>query len=145
MVLNRLINGILKISFYTILLLVFSCEEEGWPTDCNECSFDEPTQATLIAKLGQNYSDGGLVTVRLYEGDIEDNILVISLDTYEDTYVVDVSLNKKYTLTASYHYNGSVYTAVDSATPMVKLDKTSCDEPCYYIYDTNLNLRLNRH
>jgi len=52
-----------------------------------------------------------------------------------------VSINKKYTITATYFF-GAKYTAVNSVTPRVRYSKDQCDDPCYYVYDKTVNLKL---
>jgi hypothetical protein len=54
----------------------------------------------------------------------------------------DVPINKKYTATATYYKSDIKYVAVDSATPRVKYDKNQCDDPCYFVYDRVVDLRL---
>jgi tartrate dehydratase beta subunit/fumarate hydratase class I family protein len=53
-----------------------------------------------------------------------------------------VTVNKKYTVSATYYINGNNYTVVDSATPRIKYNKDECDEPCYYVYNKVIDLRL---
>jgi hypothetical protein len=53
-----------------------------------------------------------------------------------------VTLNKKYTLTATYNIQDNTYVVVDSATPRVRFDKDKCDDPCYLVYDKKLDLSL---
>jgi len=53
-----------------------------------------------------------------------------------------VSLNKKYTVTATYQIDGDTYIAVDSAFPRVKYTKEQCEDPCYFVYDRIVDLRI---
>jgi hypothetical protein len=82
-----------------------------------------------------------LIEIKVYEGTIEDNNLY---EIFRSSGVIthSVPVNKKYTLTATFLLGGNTYTSVDSAFPRVKYDKYSCDEPCYYVYDNNINLML---
>jgi hypothetical protein len=54
-----------------------------------------------------------------------------------------VTLNKKYTATAMYYYADNNYVVVDSAFPKVKYEKDQCNDPCYFVYDRVVNLRLH--
>ena len=133
---------LLRSLFFILLTLCFSCEKTGLViVNCNDCVQQEPKMTELNIKL--DISEMDLVKVNVYAGNVEDNILYGSFRAGRGTSAsYEVYLNKKYTLTAEYSINGKTYIAVDSAFPRVKYDKESCDQPCYYIYDTILDLRL---
>lgn len=138
---RRIITIILFIS--TVLL--FSCEELDSIVQCQECVYDEPQAAELRIKTGSTdwiiYGSKPVV-IRIYEGNLEDDILMASFTTTSDVTSYTVSLNKKYTVTATYKLGDNTYIAVDSVVPGVKYIKNQCDEPCYYVYGRTLNLRL---
>ena len=92
-------------------------------------------------KLDEGYSSSPTV-INVYEGNLEDSVLYNSYQTTETQALIEVSLNKKYTVTATYHIADDFYIAIDSATPRVRYDKTQCDNPCYFVYDKDINLRL---
>jgi hypothetical protein len=81
-------------------------------------------------------------TVVIYEGNLEDSIIYESVISDFRIYYRTVPLNRKYTLTATYYDRGNCYIVVNSVTPRVKYDETFCEEPCYYIFDKNVDLRL---
>jgi hypothetical protein len=135
---------------FIMLIIVFSCEK-GFFINCSECLTEEPVNTQLKIKLSSYlgiyaYS----VIVNIYEGNIENNVLVQSWQSYNNGFVLPsmylshkVQLNKKYTVTATYfYYDGKTYMTIDSATPGVQYDKSLCKAPCYYIYDKILNLML---
>lgn len=39
-------------------------------------------------------------------------------------------------------FDGQKYITTGAARPKVRYDETSCDEPCYYVYDNVIDLRL---
>jgi hypothetical protein len=133
---------ILRIIFLVIIAVGFSCEEQGLIVRCSDCISDEPVSTELKIKL--DASDFEYTTIiRIYEGNLEDSILLGSFSTHVETSSYEVTLNKKYTLTATYYYNNDrKYIAVDSATPRVKYEKDLCDNPCYFVYDRVCNLKL---
>jgi hypothetical protein len=124
---------------FLILMFTFSCGEKFIIVKCPDCHPVEPTTAHILIKLeGSNNA-----IIRIYEGNLEDNVLLVSFGSSWSDAEYDVKLNRKYTFTAEYHdSNGNVYIAVDSILPRVKYDKTQCDEPCYYVYDKTVNLRI---
>jgi len=123
---------------------VFSCDENPIFIDCQDCTQDEPDHATLILYLEKKMTDWHpAVVVRIYEGNLEDNILRDIFYVRQEKLEVDVPLNKRYTITATYSdANDNSYIAVDTAFPRVKYEKSQCENPCYYVYDRIVNLRL---
>lgn len=135
----------MKITIKILLLLAFvfffSCEEQGLFVKCSDCTENEPVNTFLEIKLDPDESGSGTL-INVYDGNVEDSIIYDSFKTYAPDASVLVTLNKKYTVTATYYLHGDVYVAVDSATPKVRYDKTLCDNPCYFIYDKKIDLRL---
>lgn len=129
-----------KILLFVALIFCFSCEDQGLIVRCPDCVADEPVTTDLDIKLGS--SPGYITTVNVYEGNIEDSVIYSSVKTTSSSASIKVTLNKKYSVTASYYENGNYYVAVDSATPRVRFEKSQCDNPCYFVYDRILNLRL---
>lgn len=123
-------------------MIVLSCDKLPLIIQCKDCTESEPDAAILNAKL-EDPSDGSYDTeINIYEGNIEDSILVSSYKWSMGTWSMEVSLNKKYTVSATYQYKGIRYIAVDCATPRVKFDTRQCEKPCYYVYNNNLDLRI---
>ena len=134
-------KNLLRIVFLLIMVISFSCEKPLVIVNCDECTSTEPTDGDLKIKLSDN-AGGGTTIVNIYSGTIEENILIRTLTTTSSETSVSVILKKKYTVTALYYIEGNYYTAVDSATPVVGYTKSQCTDPCYYLYDNVVNLRL---
>ena len=126
--------------FITIVIILFSCEEKGLIIDCQDCTSNEPMDAVVRAEVDENTVTG--VVIKLWEGKLEDSLLIESVRIYLSSYEKRVSLNKTYTITATYIINNKIYTAVDSATPRVRYTTDYCEEACYYVYDLSYDLRL---
>ncbi len=133
---------LLRSSVFILLAIVFSCDKTDMVfVRCSECTDFEPVNAVLDIRLDSE--DPGIAQINIYEGNLEDDILYGSLRVAGRSSVTyDVLINKKFTVTAEYLIDGKRYIAVDSAQPRVKYDEDSCDEPCYYIFDRILDLRL---
>jgi hypothetical protein len=130
-----------RLFLYLILVFCFSCEEQGLIVNCKDCTEEEPEKTFLEVKKDKDYS-GNLILINVYEGNLEDSILYTSqISTFINS-SISVTINKKYTVTGTYLINGNNYIVVDSATPRVKYNKDECDEPCYYVYDKVIDLRL---
>lgn len=129
-----------RLFFLAIVALLFSCEDTPWYTDCSDCTAEEPGTANLVVKL--TATDLPII-IRIYEGDLQDSVLYsITEDFRGNKYKKQVALNKKYTVTAEYRINDNIYLAIDSCTPRVKYTKDQCNEPCYFLYDRIVDLRL---
>jgi hypothetical protein len=131
---------ILRILFFFVLVFTFSCEEQGFIVKCSECTADEPVDAVLEVKLDPDYYYDSLI--QIWEGNLEDSLLLGSYTSHTETFTQSVTLNKKYTVTATYHTSDKTYVAVDSSTPRVRYDKSQCQDNCYFVYDRILDLRL---
>jgi hypothetical protein len=128
------------------LLMLFSCEEGGI-TDCDTCDPDgiyQP-QLTIYIRNSEYVPANPLVTI--YEGAIEDSIVLRRMSVNESySYITyDAVLYKDYTATLEFFLNSVRYMAIGAACPKVRYDESSCDEPCYYLYDNIIDLRLRYH
>ncbi len=131
-----------KIFLLIGFIFCFSCEDQGLIVKCPDCTQEEPVVTDLKFKLESGFS-GNNVLLNIYEGNLEDSILYKTFNISGAVINVTVTLNKKYTATASYtSSDGTVYIAVDSATPRVKYEKDQCDDPCFYVYDKTVDLRI---
>lgn len=133
----------ISITLATILLLLFSCEE-GFITDCNDCYTSDDYQVILTIKYqGTTYVPiGALIT--LYEGPVGDNLVLEKFyvkDPYSEIRYPAV-LYKDYSATIEYTYADRHFILTAGACPKVKYDETTCEEPCYYVYDNVLDLTL---
>jgi hypothetical protein len=137
MVLNRYIKLISSTIIFCILVLLFSCEKPVF-IQCSDCLSSEPVTAKIEIMIEKDTR----ATVIIYEGNLEDSIIYESVVTDFRIFYRIVPLNRKYTLTATYYDRGNCYIVVNSVTPRVKYDETFCEEPCYYVFDKNVDLRL---
>ncbi|HQG77333.1 MAG TPA: hypothetical protein PLS58_07575 [Bacteroidales bacterium] len=131
----------IRIFAIILMVLCFSCEGSKWLVNCEDCYSEEPVETVVRIKLRDIQAP---VTIKIYDGDLEDNIILTSFEAYGSEYTVNTGINKKLTFTATYNISGRVYIAVDSTVPRVKYEKDLCDNPCYYVYDNIVDLRLRR-
>jgi hypothetical protein len=135
------VRSIIKILLTVVLIFFFSCEDQGLIIKCPDCTADEPVKTNLDVKMDPPFY-GNSILINVYEGNLEDSVLYDSFQASGTQATIPVSINKKYTVTATYYIPDNYYIAVDSATPRVKFDKTQCDDPCYFVYDKKIDLRL---
>jgi hypothetical protein len=132
---------IIKVIVLLTLVFCFSCEKEGLIVKCADCLSEEPLKINLDVKLDYN-SFGAATIINVYEGNLEDSVLYRTFNTSSTSTTILVTVSKKYTVTASYYVPDNYYVAIDSATPRVKYEKSQCDNPCYFVYDKDIDLRL---
>ncbi|HEX2921177.1 MAG TPA: hypothetical protein VHO50_08435 [Bacteroidales bacterium] len=123
---------------YIVSAFLFSCEDTPI-INCADCRSEEPTNATIEVRIDDWRS---LIIVEVFSGNLEDRILYISYHATGPEVNISLPVNNVYTITATYDIEGKTYVAVDSVYPRVKFSEDQCDEPCYYIYDKTVNLKL---
>ncbi len=125
---------------FIIMVLLFSCEDIIISVDCTKCKTDEPSDAEIEIKVSSNYNE---VQINIFEGNIKDSILYRTIFTYSTSTTCTLPLNKTYAFAATYLTSaGDIYRVVNSITPHVKYIEDQCDEPCYFVYDNKINLKL---
>jgi hypothetical protein len=133
----------IKYFLFTAIMLLFSCDKILVSVKCSDCTKDEPVTATLEISIIGNLTDNiSNVEISIYSGNLEDDVLVTKFPATGTDMTYEVTVNKKYTLTATYHFPNRTYVVVDSVTPGVKYDTTQCTDPCYYVYNKKVNLKL---
>jgi len=133
----RYLSGVL---FFLILSILFSCEEvEHLVANCGDCLENDPNK--VFVKLKVNPSNQSGVLIKVYEGRLTDSLQIDSFLTGEREESFEVTVNRTYTFTATYKTGDITIVAVDEVTPTVRLDESSCDNPCYWVIDNVVNLR----
>jgi hypothetical protein len=133
---------ILRLLLFILLTSFFSCEK-GYLTSCPDCTVEEPVYTELEIYSDHATSSFYYPTIEIYEGNLEDSILIKSFTTNgRDITYFEGQINKLYTATATYNIGNRTYITVDSTVPRVRFEENECDEPCYYVFSRNLDLRL---
>jgi len=135
----KFMNGLIRIFIFILFTVSFSCEDMGWIADCSECTSTEPREGSLVVKLTANESP---VIVSVYEGEVEDSVLYAFALIAGEEYTPGINLNKKYSITAKYNIGNKTYIAIDSTIPKVRYTEDQCEDPCYFIYDRVIDLRI---
>lgn len=127
--------------FLIALLTFLSCDEKFVIVNCNDCTPAEPIDVSLEITLDKK--ETSQIFISVYDGNIEDKILLKSFYTNADETEVKVKVNRKYTLTALYQEGGgSSFIVVNTAYPRVRYEMNQCEEPCYYVSDRKVKLKL---
>lgn len=136
--------ALILISSAFIPLQHYSCSTEDFQVvDCSECYTDKPEFSE--AKISVTIDDENLqVPITVYLGSYDDGLIV-----YED--ITTIRLNYvwlknevDYTLVAEYTRNGRTVNVVNGLTMKIRKDYENCNEPCYYVRNRSVNLKLKR-
>ncbi len=126
-----------------LFLLLFSCEE-GYRTDCDECYTSDDYDVVIKIRYRNSEYVPVNPVVTLFDGNINDSVVLekhVITDPY--SYIIfNAILYKDYSAMLEFTYDGKEYITVASACPKVRYDETTCEEPCWYVYDNVLDLRL---
>ncbi|TFH49249.1 MAG: hypothetical protein E4G92_02170 [Bacteroidia bacterium] len=124
-----------------LLIVVFSCEK-GYITDCRECATDGIGDVKLKIHIGSVSYDPAYRRITIYEGAMEDSLILSRFSTEAGYVEYDALLYKDYTVTVEFISNGRHILSVDAACPQMRYDENTCNEPCYYIYGNIIDVRL---
>lgn len=126
-----------------LLMLTGSCEEKIYTgdVDCDECYTEKPQYADLVIDLTINNRFGNVV-VSVYEGELEDNQLVLT-DTVDYTpFYAYVKGDKKYAVRAEYKKDAKKLYVIDGTRLKILLVRGECDEDCYVIEGESVNATI---
>jgi hypothetical protein len=127
------------------MAITLSCDDQIFPlVDCSKCLNEEPSSAQLsisvISYAKIPYFTA--ITISVYEGDDETGERIYWYSPTDETTKVNVALNRTYTIVAVYRLENYTYKAIDTARPTVKYTESECEEPCWFVYNNKVNLRL---
>jgi hypothetical protein len=132
-----------RIFVLCLLIIVFSCQKgDFFQSPCKDCVTEEPVEAVIDVKVEPLELLNYIVSVNLYEGNVEDSILMNTYKPTSSPLQVTLPVNKLYTFVANYYSSGNYYKAISSVTPRVKYEKFRCVNACYIILDNVADLRL---
>jgi len=134
----------IKIILLLLISVVFSCEKFRDFPGCPDCLKEEPDRAQLKFKFEPSY--GVYIDLKVYEGDISDSILIATtkISNYNPDYKINVAINKKYSATGTYVISDKKYIVVGATAIGVVYEKERCKDPCYYLYNDIIDLRLKK-
>ncbi|TVR70598.1 MAG: hypothetical protein EA408_11010 [Marinilabiliales bacterium] len=136
-----------KFFFRLIYLALFilpglSCNPEEWHVlDCSECYTSEPSSAEIDVRLTINQVNRHVV-VRVYEGRIEEEVLIIADTVSTQRWSVVLPVNRYYTVSADYRgHSVNIITAIDGGFLRTEKIRTRCDAPCWIIRGNSFNVQ----
>jgi hypothetical protein len=133
-------KGISKILILILITLLFSCDKSYF-VDCNECFQTEGSVCNVDLLIGTNFGSSPDFEVTIYIGKIEDNAVIDSFTTYENT-TFSALVNTEYSVKAVTTISGKTYTVINSVTPTTELVTDLCDTDCYIFKNNVADVRL---
>lgn len=140
----KIFNRILIVALVLTMSMTSSCEKEFLVfVNCSQCLPEEPEFANIRIRVLIDPSITTAPLINVYEGTGTEGRLIYSYKQMNETSnSVEVALNRTYTFEAIYYAGSTVVRCIDSVRPSVKYTKSDCDEPCFYIYNNKVDLRL---
>ena len=137
----------MRLTLVVLLLLIItgSCEEKIYTgdVDCDECYTEKPQYADLIIDLTIANRFGNVV-VNVYEGELEDNHVVLTDTVDYSPFYAYVRVDKKYAVRAEYKKGTETLYVVDGTKLKVLLVRGECDDDCYVIEGESLNATIKK-
>lgn len=137
----------MRLTLVVLLLLIItgSCEEKIYTgdVDCDECYTEKPQYADLIIDLTIANRFGNVV-VNVYEGELEDNQVVLTDTVDYSPFYAYVRVDKKYAVRAEYKKGTETLYVVDGTKLKVLLVRGECDDDCYVIEGESLNATIKK-
>jgi hypothetical protein len=129
-----------------ILTFIFSCQKgDLFQSRCANCFTAEPTQADVEVLLTPYSYSNYKTTISIYEGYLQDSILIQRFETSSSTWSHTMGINKTYTFVARYYKDGKFYEAINSIRPAVKYEQFLCVNKCYRVIGNQCDLRIKYH
>ncbi|MBN1143892.1 MAG: hypothetical protein JXA72_05690 [Bacteroidales bacterium] len=128
-----------------LLILTGSCDEKVYTgdVDCDECYTEKPQQADLIIDLTISNRFGNVV-VNVYEGEVEDNQVVLTDTVYYTPFYAYVKVDKKYAVRAEYRKGAKTLYVTDGTKLKVKSVSDACEDACYVIEGETVNATIKK-
>lgn len=108
---------------------------------CSECYTEEPSHTWVDLNVTIN-AENPEVPITIYVGPPE-NEVIYSYDLANETpYKVKVENETAYTVKAEYRVDGRSRIVFNKIKTKIFYDYESCSEPCYWVSDKTVNLRI---
>ncbi len=135
----------MRLTLVVLLLLIItgSCEEKVYTgdVDCDECYTEKPQYADLIIDLTIANRFGNVI-VNVYEGEVEDNQIVLTDTVDYSPFYAYVKADKKYAVRAEYKKGSKTLYSVDGTKLKVLLVRGECGDDCYVIEGESMNATI---
>jgi hypothetical protein len=132
------------VTFAIIISTAISCNPEEWQTvDCSECYTAKPEFAEINVKLSISNLNPAVV-IRVYSGRFEEEKLILSDTTSNETWTAVLPVDEYYSVTATYKSQNNYFnvTAIDGGLVRTQRIRGTCDDPCWVTKGNHFNVKL---
>lgn len=128
----------------TIIVLYSSCEEKIFTddVDCSECYVDKPSDFEIEVSLTTEGIENDSVMLLLYTNTFDPYNVIDTFYTKSSPFYILVRINQEYAVAAHYFKNSRTIVAIDGTKPIVKRVSSACDEVCWVVENTTVNVEL---
>ncbi len=142
-------NKAMKIKTLAVIVLMTlpatSCEDNFLLfVDCSECFATDPSETVVTIKLQYSPRPGSSNSyLNIYSGPDTDAPLIRSFQPqWGRDITVTLAVNRTYTFEMLYNSEDKSYRSVTARRLTVKKTENLCDDPCYYVPNRTIDLRL---
>jgi hypothetical protein len=130
--------------YFLLFLILFSCKdktEDCTDEDYRNCDTSRPEYGYVDINLSFNHLNPDVI-LRIYEGNFEDNRLLLEQSVRSSRIIEELRTNTYYSFTATYQNGREIIVAVDGGK--IKIDSYQmCEYKCYEARRLNVDLRIN--
>ena len=108
--------------------------------DCSQCYYDAPLYYFLDIDVTITHEQP-YVPIRVYAGDYRDAEILVEDTARSSRHSIYLRVDRDYTVEATYSDLGRAYIAIGGTRIRTRLETESCGEPCFLVYDNNIDLR----
>jgi RNA polymerase subunit RPABC4/transcription elongation factor Spt4 len=135
-------KGFLTVSLIVSVIGLKSCAIESITEfKCSECYTEEPSHSWVDLKVTIDVENPE-VPITIYVGPPENEVIYSYELANETPYKVQVKNETAYTVKAEYRVDGRSRIVFNQIKTKMYYDYESCSEPCYWVSDKTVNLRI---
>ncbi|MDR2011001.1 MAG: hypothetical protein LBQ22_11050 [Bacteroidales bacterium] len=135
-------TGILLI--ISFLFFLSGCNKFPWikEGECDYCYSEKPGTVAVRLNFSRQYDDESEIYYTVYQGKAFGSAIVLEGKTSYSYLDIYMEPDKSYTIVAEYFKFNKTYYVINECTTKIKYLRSVCDDPCYYVFDTQCDLEL---
>lgn len=146
-VFGKILNNqlpLIRVMLIVTISTLASCKSEYlFENESSTCFPHFPTALSIKPKVtldSENFS----IPVIVYLGSIDNNNIAFEKIISKENNMLYLKTQTYYTIVAKYAQNGKTYFVVNSIELEVVKSCADCFDPCYYVYNREIDLRLKQ-
>lgn len=131
----------IKVLYILPLLALAACTRNNGDCDVNTTCYTSRPDSGYVNLNVTDQGTNGHVPVTIYEGDVEDNKVMVQDTLYGASGAYYLPVSKRYSARAVY-VKGGITTFVYDGDKVKVLKFWNCDEKCFDVEEANMDLKL---